>query len=904
MIKKYILFFLFIPSIIFAQEIKILVIDANTTDPIENVKIETNTKEDFYTNDDGEVVISDEVNEITAIKDGYVSVTKLLNDNSQIIIKLETEIFSSDVESSIISLSDFDLSDDSNTSDFASGLLSSYNDVFQSIAAYQFGPARFRQRGYDSRNNKVLMNGIEVNKIYDGRPQWSNWGGLNDVLRNREYSIGLEKSRSNFGGINGSTNFILRTSLYQKGLRVSYSSTNTSYTNRVLATYSTNYNNWDFTFSVSRRWAEQGHFEGTFYDANSFFVGIENKINDSHSINFTGIYASNRRGKSSPNTQEVYDLQSENYNSYWGWQNGSRRNSRVKKLDEPIFLLTHYWDISPKSNLETSLFYQVGSMGNSRLNYSNGPNPDPSYYRKLPSFYLRNFGDRPELYTLSGENFKNNSDYYQVDWERMYEVNLNNSTNKSIYMLYEDRVDDNLFQFNSVLNTNVSENLDIDLGINYKNLSSHNFANSIDLLGGSYYVDVDSYRRGDEAQNDLNQPDRVIGEDEAFKYNFEINSESINLFSNIEFNYKKLSLNITPKISYYTIQRDGKFRNGVYPENSYGKGEKKEFLNGSIKSNLEYKITGRHILRFSGAYISRPPTIRNSFSNSRENNSFVEGIGDENIYSSEATYFMNLEPIKLKLTGYYSRFQNMNEISFFFAQGLSGLEESSDFVSEIMTGSSRDHYGIEFGVESKISSTLKASAGVALGEYVYTNNPNLYLTSDDIRGTADYGTTYIENYKVPGTPQRGYSLGLEYRNPNYWFISANGNYLSNNYIDISPIIRTEKFYVNPDDPDGFPFADASENEARRLLRQEKFDDLFLLNFFSGKSWKIDNYYIGVILSVNNILDNRYKSGGYEQSRNANYNLLKQDVDSSSRIFGPRYWYGYGRTYYLNIYFRF
>ena len=904
MIKKYILFFLFIPSIIFAQEIKILVIDANTTDPIENVKIETNTKEDFYTNDDGEVVISDEVNEITAIKDGYVSVTKLLNDNSQIIIKLETEIFSSDVESSIISLSDFDLSDDSNTSDFASGLLSSYNDVFQSIAAYQFGPARFRQRGYDSRNNKVLMNGVEVNKIYDGRPQWSNWGGLNDVLRNREYSIGLEKSRSNFGGINGSTNFILRTSLYQKGLRVSYSSTNTSYTNRVLATYSTNYNNWDFTFSVSRRWAEQGHFEGTFYDANSFFVGIENKINDSHSINFTGIYASNRRGKSSPNTQEVYDLQSENYNSYWGWQNGSRRNSRVKKLDEPIFLLTHYWDISPKSNLETSLFYQVGSMGNSRLNYSNGPNPDPSYYRKLPSFYLRNFGDRPELYTLSGENFKNNLDYYQVDWERMYEVNLNNSTNKSIYMLYEDRVDDNLFQFNSVLNTNVSENLDIDLGINYKNLSSHNFANSIDLLGGSYYVDVDSYRRGDEAQNDLNQPDRVIGEDEAFKYNFEINSESINLFSNIEFNYKKLSLNITPKISYYTIQRDGKFRNGVYPENSYGKGEKKEFLNGSIKSNLEYKITGRHILRFSGAYISRPPTIRNSFSNSRENNNFVEGIGDENIYSSEATYFMNLEPIKLKLTGYYSRFQNMNEISFFFAQGLSGLEESSDFVSEIMTGSSRDHYGIEFGVESKISSTLKASAGVALGEYVYTNNPNLYLTSDDIRGTADYGTTYIENYKVPGTPQRGYSLGLEYRNPNYWFISANGNYLSNNYIDISPIIRTEKFYVNPDDPDGFPFADASENEARRLLRQEKFDDLFLLNFFSGKSWKIDNYYIGVILSVNNILDNRYKSGGYEQSRNANYNLLKQDVDSSSRIFGPRYWYGYGRTYYLNIYFRF
>ena len=412
--RQILFLFLLIPNLLLSQESTIIVKDASTSDPISQVQIETNNGEIFFTDEDGKTSISGNVSEVTISKEGYVTINQFLVDKINI-IELETEIFSSDVESGIISLTDFDLSDDSNTSDFASGLLSSYNDVFQSIAAYQFGPARFRQRGYDSRNNKILMNGVEVNKIYDGRPQWSNWGGLNDVLRNREYSVGLEKSRSAFGGINGSTNFILRTSLYQKGLRVSYSSTNTSYTNRVLATYSTDYKNWDFTFSVSRRWAEEGHFQGTFYDANSLFIGIENKINDNHSINFSGIYAYNRRGKSSPNTQEVYDLQSENYNSYWGWQNGMKRNSRVKKLEEPIFLLTHYWDISTKSKLETSLFYQIGSMGNSRLNYSNGPNPDPSYYRKLPSYYLRNFADRPELYTLSGDNFSNNANYYQID---------------------------------------------------------------------------------------------------------------------------------------------------------------------------------------------------------------------------------------------------------------------------------------------------------------------------------------------------------------------------------------------------------------------------------------------------------------------------------------------------------
>ena len=42
-------------------------------------------------------------------------------------------------------------------------------------------------------------------------------------------------------------------------------------------------------------------------------------INDFHSINLVAIYAKIEE-ENSPNTQEVYDLTSENYNSYWGWQ--------------------------------------------------------------------------------------------------------------------------------------------------------------------------------------------------------------------------------------------------------------------------------------------------------------------------------------------------------------------------------------------------------------------------------------------------------------------------------------------------------------------------------------------------------------------------------------------------------
>ena len=82
---------------------------------------------------------------------------------------------------------------------------------------------------------------------------------------------------------------------------------------------------------VPRRWAKEGYFEGTDYAANSLFASVEKKFNDKHSLNFTSIYAQNSRGKNSPNKQEVTDLGGVKYNSYWGWQDGKKRNSDKKE---------------------------------------------------------------------------------------------------------------------------------------------------------------------------------------------------------------------------------------------------------------------------------------------------------------------------------------------------------------------------------------------------------------------------------------------------------------------------------------------------------------------------------------------------------------------------------------------
>ncbi|MGB2283071.1 MAG: carboxypeptidase regulatory-like domain-containing protein, partial [Flavobacteriaceae bacterium] len=89
---------------------------------------------------------------------------------------------------SLITLSDDELSEDDQAADNISGLLQSSRDVFLRTAAYEFSSSFFRVRGLDSDLGSVRMNGVPMNKFFNGRPQWSNWGGLNDLMRNQEFN--------------------------------------------------------------------------------------------------------------------------------------------------------------------------------------------------------------------------------------------------------------------------------------------------------------------------------------------------------------------------------------------------------------------------------------------------------------------------------------------------------------------------------------------------------------------------------------------------------------------------------------------------------------------------------------------------------------------------------------------
>ncbi len=157
----------------------------------------------------------------------------------------------------------------------------------------------------------------------------------------------------------------------------------------------------------------------------------------------------------------------------------------------------------------------------------------------------------------------------------------------------------------------------------------------------------------------------------------------------------------------------------------------------------------------------------------------------------------------------------------------------SDFVQESVSGIQKLHAGGELGVTYQVSPEVKLSAVGAYGKFTYTDNANVAINFDTAGreedlinpdGFLDLGETSIKGYRLATGPQQAYSAGIEYRDPDYWWVGMTANYLTDNYVDVSKIIRTDSFYINPDTGDRFA---GSTEEAVSALRRQENSTIFI-----------------------------------------------------------------------------
>ena len=839
------------------------------------------------------------------------------------------------------SFAEFDL-DDSGYTDTPT-ILFAANDVFTNIAGYGFSAIRFKNRGYNSETQKVLLAGVEMNDAITGYSPYSLWSGLNEAMRSKESTIGLETSDVSAGGFNGVTNVAAVPSSVRPGWRFSVLTNSALYRLRVMANYASGQldNGWSYAFNASIRAGGNDWVQGVYYRNFAFYGGVEKKINDEHRLALFAFVTPGERGAQNASTQEVYDLMGDNmYNSNWGYQNGKVRNARVRKTFEPVVALKYDFTPSDAFKAAATLLWRGGSNGYTALDWYDAMDPRPDYYRNLPSYsylededYNRSNDEKAAWATEQwNPNYSSYANYQHIDWDRLYNVNQNQADGRSKYALEERHVDQNDLNLAVNFKWRPADLFTLTGGLSGKINKTENYKKIADLLGGEYYLNVDQFAERDFAadetkiQNDLDYylahgSAEKITKGGKYGYDYYAQIRKAKGWANGQFSLGGFSANLAATVGYESFWREGLMRKGLFPDNSKGKSEVSRFLTYSGKLGLQYVIKGGHRFAANVGYFNDAPTFSQAFISARTRNDLVDGLTTVKTFSADLTYQYSNAGYNARVTGYYTTIKDQTDVMSFYD------DSQQSFTNFAMTGIDQRHVGVELGVKVPLFvEGLSASGVLSWGEYVYTSDPHMVQTVDNsaeiIRdetvpywrqhpvykvlsvssdGTKVYDSDangyivdHYQKHYVPSTPQLASEIALNYRTRSYWFFELNAQYFAKSYLDMNPLYRTEFACSGGDGV-------TSPSEIEYMAAQEEFDPAFLLNCSLGKSWYINRKYnFGFSLEVKNMLNDRgVKTGGYEQTR-----LIKSAGKDRYYRFDPKYFYMCGTNYMLNLYFRF
>ena len=801
-------------------------------------------------------------------------------------------------------------------------IVNSNNNIYASEVGYLFSPVRFRYRAFDQKYNDVYINGVPMNDMESGQFRFSNVGGLNQQTKNQEFALPFESNNFAMPGMAGSNNYNFRPASMPAGHRITLTGANRNYTLRGMYTFNTGLSNkgWAFSGNVTYRWANRGYVEGTFYNALSYFLGVQKVFGDgAHSLSFTTWGNPTERASQGAGTDEMYWMANDRfYNPYWGYQNGKKRNSRIVTDFAPTALLTWDWKISDNAKLTTSVLGRYSIYKSTKLNYNNADNPHPNYWKNMPSSYYDIWDETNTSYRSSEalQSWHDAYDYWsgakanrQIDWDRLYYCNKQAAAQGQDAMYYIQAKHNNALNialastFTKQIGTDQTWNIGIigatNKGMHYQTME--------DLLGATLLHNVNSYAIGtyaadaDEVQYDLNNPNGIVRNGDKFGYDYNLLVNNGKLWTSYAENFGILHYVVAAKVGFTTMQRNGKMRNGLARNNSYGKSKTAKFLDGGVKFGANLNLGRGSVITFGLGYEHKAPQAKAAFIAPEINNDFVRNLKNERVFSSEIGYQLQNSWLHANINAYYSRVTNASDWQNFYN------DDINSFTYVSITDMNKSYYGVEAGLKFKVTSAFDIKLIGQISEAKIMNDGKLeYMKSQDATVYGDVGEGLTEDHiynkgmRESGTPLTSASLGLSYHSGG-WFVDLNANYYDRIYLSYSPNYR----YQSSCKVRG----DILNNEPiRSELAQAKGHGGFMLDGSIGRSIYLKHGSLSINLSVTNILNNtNIVTGGYEQSR-SDYSTPKADGTATSRAYkfskNPMKFFAYGTNGMLNIAYKF
>ena len=217
-------------------------------------------------------------------------------------------------------------------------ILKSTPGVYATKAGGGYGDGRINLRGFDSQNVAVMINGIPVNDMENGRVYWSNWAGLGDVTSSMQVQRGLGASKVAVPSIGGTINIITKTTDAEAGGNIFTSIANDGY-EKFGVTYSTGLMDNGLAATVNAaKTTGNGYVDGTEFSGVNYFLNISKEINDAHKLSFSVFGAKQRHGQRQ-NSQLIETYKSSErgrkFNADWGYLNGKPLNLRDNEFHNP-----------------------------------------------------------------------------------------------------------------------------------------------------------------------------------------------------------------------------------------------------------------------------------------------------------------------------------------------------------------------------------------------------------------------------------------------------------------------------------------------------------------------------------------------------------------------------------------
>lgn len=804
------------------------------------------------------------------------------------------------------------IEDEEGNTQNVSALTGANDNLYYSTASYNFGPMYFRYRGYDSQYQDVYINGIRFNDLIRGRFNFSSLLGMTSrAFRNKTTTVGLDASAYGFGDIGGSVNYNTRAEDYSPGFNGSVAYTNSNYMLRALLQYSSGMNKHGWAYSVAAigRYSKEGVVDGTFYNSAGLFLSLEKRLNAANSLSLTAFGGPTQRANSSATYQEAYDLVGSNlYNPNWGWYDGKKRASRIVETFDPTVMLNWLYK-KDNTTINTGASVRWVNYSTSALQYYKANDPNPTYYRYLPSYY----DDNQELFDLYTDLWRTDESFRQVKWDELYRINaITVENNKALpeaersgaSYIQENR-HSNQFNamFNSYLNHRLNSQMAIQAGVSFNYTNGSFYKTVRDLLGADFWLDVDPFSdrdisiAPDNLQNDLDNPNRRVGKGDRFGYDYNLYALQATAWAQHVITTPRWDVNYGMKIAYTQYQREGHMRNGRAPLNSLGKGQIHRFDDATIKAGAVYKLDGRNYFSLHAEYGTRAPLVDNIYIAPRVKDTSITDPTSERIFSGDIGYTWNYRRFRGSITGFYTSMADVTERFGFYD------EQYNTYTNYVISGAKRVYKGIELGMAYKITPSITATFAGTYSRYQYKNNPEGTRSFENGLYPDTSRKIYLKNCYAGSVPQSVFNVGIDYAAPQNWFFNLNGTFQGDAYVNLAPAYHESLAHLwqQADENSGLGMTTVEELEARQreLSAQDKLKNAFTLNASIGKAiYFKNNLALNFNVSVNNFLNNKdVVTYAYQQGR-----LDTKNYDRNA--YPNRYTYSQGIRVFVNVGIRF